>query len=155
MEYTGMVHALEKIHRLVKSTGILIDIHPVAESSPIEIHQGEKIEPVGDLSVRQWCSDYQHADEALTEIKQRGLFTVEREGMFNSLTYYDSVAEMRMDWKEAIDKFARDAQSIDESMPHAEAMAARAEELMQAAANGAELVVGERVHISRLKPRFP
>jgi predicted RNase H-like HicB family nuclease len=155
MEYTGMVHALEEIHRLVKPTGILIDIHPVAEPSPIEIHQGEKIEPVGDLSIRQWCSDYQHADEALIEIKQRGLFMVEREGMFNSLTYYDTVAEMRTDWKEAIDKFARDAQSIDESMPHAEAMAERAEELMQAAANGAELVVGERVHISRLKPRFP
>ena len=150
-----MVHALEEIHRLVKPTGILIDIHPVAEPSPVEIHQGEKIERVGDLSIRQWCSDYQHADEALTEIKQRGLFRVEREGMFNSLTYYDSVAEMRTDWKEAIDKFARDAQSIDESVPHAEAMAARADELMQAAANGAELVVGEWVHISRLKPRFP
>ena len=107
------------------------------------------------MSVRQWCSDYQHADEALTEIKQRGLFMVEREGMFNSLTYYDTVAEMRTDWKEAIDKFARDAQSIDESLPGAEAMAARAEELMQAAGSGAELVVGEQVHISRLKPRFP
>ena len=147
-----MVHALEEIHRLVKPTGILIDIHPVAEPSPIEIHQGKKIEPVGDLSVRQWCSDYQHADEALTETQQRGLFMVEREGMFNSLTYYDSVAEMRTDWKEAIDKFARDAQSIDESMPHAEAMAARDEELIQAATSGAELIVGERVHISRLKP---
>jgi len=147
-----MVHALEEIHRLVKSTGILIDIHPVAEASPIEIHQGEKIEPVGDLSVRQWCSDYQHADEALTEIKQRGLFAVEREGLFDSLTYYDSVAEMRTDWKEVVDKFARDAQSINESVPHAEAMAARAEELMQAVGSGAELIVGERVHISRLKP---
>ena len=147
-----MVHALEEIHRLVKPTGILIDIHPVAEASPIKIHQGEKIELVGDLSVRQWCSDYQHADETLTEIKQRGLFMVEREGMFNSLTYYDSAAEMRTDWKETIDKFARDAQSIDESAPQAEAMAARAEELMQAAGSGAELVVGERVHISRLKP---
>jgi hypothetical protein len=152
MEYAGMVHALEEIHRLVKPTGILIDIHPVAEPSPIEIHQGEKAERVGDLSVRQWCSDYQHADEALTEIKQRGLFMVEREGMFNSLTYYDSAAEMRTDWKETIDKFAKDAQSIDESVPHAEAMAARAEELMQAAGSGAELIVGERVHISRLKP---
>ena len=147
-----MVHALEEIHRLVKPTGILIDIHPVAEPSPIELHQGEKIELVGDLSVRQWCSDYQHADEALTEIKQRGLFIIEREGMFNSLTYYDSAAEMRTDWKEAIDKFARDAQSIDESVPQAEAMAARAEELMQAAGSEAELIVGERVHISRLKP---
>ena len=147
-----MVHAIEEIHRLVKPTGILIDIHTVAEPSPIEIHQGEKIEPVGDLSVRQWCSDYQHADEALTETKQRGLFTVEREGMFNSLTYYDSAAEMRTDWKEAIDKFARDAQSIDESLPQAETMAARAEELMQAIASGAELIVCERVHISRLSP---
>jgi len=147
-----MVHALEEIHRLVKPTGILIDIHPVAEPSPIEIHQGEKIKRVGDLSVRQWCSDYQHADEALTEIKQRGLFMVEREGLFNSLTHYDSVAEMRTDWKEAIAKFARDAQSIDESVPQAEAMAARAEELMQAAASGAELIVTEQVYISRLKP---
>jgi len=154
MEYTGMVHALEEIHRLVKPTGILIDIHPVAEASPIKIRQGEKIELVRDLSVRQWCSDYQHADEALTEIKQRGLFMIEREGIFNSLTYYDSAAEMRTDWKAAIDKFARDAQSIDESVPHAEAMAAQAEELMQAAGSGAELIVGERVHISRLKPRF-
>jgi len=155
MEYTGMVHALEEVHRLVKPNGILIDIHPVAEASPIEIHRGEKIERVGDLSVRQWCSDYQHADEALTVIKQRGLFMVERESIFNSLTYYDSVAEMRTDWKEAIDKFARDAQSIAESVPHAEAMAARAQAMMQTAANGAELIVGERVHISRLKPRFP
>ena len=150
-----MVHALEEIRRLLKPTGILIDIHPVAEPSPIEIHQGDKIEPVGDLSVRQWCSDYQHADEALIETQRRGLFTVEREGIFNSLTYYDSAAEMRTDWKEAIDKFARDAQSIVESVPHAESMAERAEELMQAAGSGAELVVGERVHISRLKPRFP
>jgi hypothetical protein len=152
MEYTGMVHALEEIHRLVKPTGILIDIHPVAEPSPVEIHQGEKIELAGELFVRQWCSDYQHADEALTEIKQRGLFMVEREGMFNSLTYYNSAAEMRADWKEAIGKFARDAQSMDESVPHAEAMAARAEDLMQAAGTGAELVVGEQVHISRLRP---
>src|SRR5260221_7916583 len=152
MEYGSMVHALEEIHRLVKPTGILIDIHPVAEASPIKIRQGEKIELVGNLSVQQWCSDYQQADEALAEIKQRGLFTVEREGMFNSLTYYDSAAEMPTDWKEAIDKFARDAHSIDESVPHAEAMAARAEELMQTAASGTELIVRERVHISRLSP---
>src|SRR5574341_23636 len=152
MEYGGMVRALEEIHRLVKPTGILIDIHPVAEASPIEIHQGGKIDLAGDLSVRQWCSDYQQADDALTEITQRGLFAVEREGIFNSLTHYDSAAEMRTSLKEAIDKFARDSQSIDEAVPHAEAMAARAEELLQVAVSGAELIVRERVHISRLRP---
>jgi len=147
-----MVHALEEIHRLVKPSGTLIDIHPVAESSPIEIHQGGKIDLAGNLSVRQWCTDYEQADSALTEITQRGLFVIERESVFDSLTHYDSVEEMRTSLKEAIDKFARDAQSIDEAVPHAEAMAARAEELMQAAASGAELIVRERAHISRLKP---
>jgi hypothetical protein len=150
-----MVHALEEIRRLLKPTGILIDIHPVAESSPIEIHQGGQIDLAGDLSVRQWCTDYEQADMALSEITQRGLFAVERESVFDSLTHYDSVEELRTGLKESIDKFARDAQSADEAVPHAEALAARAEELIQAAVSGADLIVRERVHISRLKPRFP
>jgi hypothetical protein len=152
MDYGGMVHALEEIHRLLKPTGLLIDIHPVAESSPIEIHQDGKIDLAGHLSVRQWCTDFQHADKALTEIIHRGLFATERESVFDSLTHYDSAAEMRTDLKESIDKFARDAQSVDEAVPHAEALAARAEELLQAAASGAGLIVRERVHISRLRP---
>ncbi len=147
-----MVHALEEIRRLLKPTGALIDIHPVAESSPIEIHQGGKIDLAGNLLVRQWCIDYQQADNALTEIAQRGLFAVEREGVFDSLTHYASIAEMRTDLKESIDKFARDAQSVGEAASHAEALAERAEELMQAAASGAELIVRERTHISRLRP---
>ena len=147
-----MVHALEEIHRLVKPDGILIDIHPVVESSHVEIHQGGKLDVAGSFTVRQWCIDYEQADEALTEVIQRGLFAVEREGIFDSLTHYDSVAEMRTSLKESIDKFARDSQSIDEAAPDAEAIAARAEEMMQAAAPGAELIVRERAHISRLRP---
>ena len=147
-----MVHALEEIHRLLKPTGTLIDIHPVSESSPIEIHQSGKINLVGYLSVRQWCIDFQQADNALTEIAQRGLFAVEHEGVFDSLTYYASAAEMRTSLKESIDKFARDAQSAGEAVPHVEALAARAEELMRAAVSGAELIVRERTHISRLRP---
>jgi ubiquinone/menaquinone biosynthesis C-methylase UbiE len=152
MEYGGMVHALEEIHRLLKPTSALIDIHPVAESSPIEIHQSGKIDLVGHLSVRQWCIDFQQADNALTEIAQRGLFAVEHEGVFDSLTYYASPAEMLTSLKESIDKFARDAQSADEAVPHAEALAARAEELMRTAVSGAQLIVRERTHISCLRP---
>lgn len=147
-----MVHALEEIRRLVKPTGALIDIHPVAESSPIEIHRGGKKDLVGYWSVRQWCIDYQQADDALAEITQRGLFVIESESVFDSLTYYASAAEMRTSLKEAIDKFARDAQSAGEAAPHAEALAARAEELMQAEVSGAELIVRERTHISCLRP---
>jgi hypothetical protein len=152
MEYGGMVHALEEIHRLLMPTGALIDIHPVAESSPIEIHQNGKIDLVGYLSVRQWCIDFQQADNALTEIAQRGLFAVEQERVFDSLAYYASGAEMRTSLKESIDKFARDAQSAGEAVPQAEMLAARAEEMMRAAGSGAELIVRERTHISRLIP---
>jgi hypothetical protein len=152
MEYAGMVHALEEIRRLLKPTGVLIDIHPAAESSPIQIHQGGKIDLAGNLSVPQWCTDYQQADIALAEIARRGLFAVERESRFDSITYYDSAAELCTEQTEAIDKYARDAQSAAEQKPYVEALAARAEQLMQAAGSGAQLSMLERVHISRLSP---
>ena len=104
------------------------------------------------MSVRQWCVDFQQADNALTEIAQRGLFAPERERVFDSLTHYPSVAEMRTSLKESIARFARDAQSAGEGAPHVEALAAWAEELMQAAVSGAELILRERTHISRLRP---
>jgi len=147
-----MVHALEEIHRLLKPTGVLIDIHPVSESSPVEIHQKGEIDLAGHLSVRQWCIDFEQADTALAEIVRRGLFAVEREVVFDSLNYYGSAAEMRTSLKESIDKYAREAQSAGEDVPHVEALAARAEELMRAAGSGAELIVREPTHMSRLRP---
>ncbi len=147
-----MVHALEEIRRLLKPSGTMIDIHPAAETSPIEIHHDGKIELAGNLSVRQWCYDYQQADSALAEITQRGLFSVEHEFAFDSLTHYASATELRKSLKESIDKFARNTQSVEESAPQAEALAARAEELMQAAGSEAELIVREPTHISRLRP---
>jgi hypothetical protein len=152
MEYGGMVHALEEIHRMLKPAGVLIDIHPVAESSPVQIHQAGKIDLVGHLSVPQWCTDYEQADIALAESVRRGLFAVEREGRFDSISYYDSAAELREEQIGAIDKYARDAGSAAEQKPYVQAVAARAEQLMQAALGGAQLTMVERVHISRLRP---
>ena len=147
-----MVHALEEIRRLLKPTGTLIDIHPVAESSPIEIHHRGKIDVAGYLLVRQWCADYEQADQALLEIVRGGLFAVERESVLDSLTHYGSAAEMRTSLKEALDKYARDAESAGEEVPQVEALVAHAEKLMQAAGRGAELMVRERTHMSRLRP---
>ena len=147
-----MVHALEEIHRLLKPAGTLIDIHPVAVSSPIEIHQGGKIDLVGQLTVRQWCTDFQQADNALAEIARRGIFAVERADVFDSLIYYDSAAEMRVALKESIEYFDRGDQSTDEEAQQVDRLAARAEELMLDAVSGAELIAHEPTHISRLRP---
>ena len=147
-----MVHALEEIHRLLRPNGVLIDIHPVSEPSPIEIHQFGKVDLVGLLSVRQWCFEFEQADLALAEIIQRGRFTVERNALFDLPTHYTSAAELGTDLKEAVEVFARDAQAAVEPLPHIEALTARAEKLMQAAVSRAELIVHERTHISRLRP---
>jgi hypothetical protein len=152
MEYGSMVHALEEIHRLLKPNGFLIDIHPVAEHSSIEIHRNGEIELAGHLEVEQWCVDFREADNALTEIVDRGMFTVEQKGMFDALTYYDSAAEMGTALKESIHKYVRVGEPIDVEVSQVETLTLQAEETLQAAGSGAKLVLRERDHISRLKP---
>ena len=147
-----MVHALKEVHRLLKPSGFLIDIHPVAEHSSVEVHQNGKIDLVGHLKVHQWCIDFQEADNALTEIIQRGIFTVEQKGNFDTLTYYESATEMGTAFKESIHKFVREGEPVDEELSQVEMLAARTEDLMRAAGSGAVLVSRERDHISRLRP---
>ncbi len=151
MAFGGMVHALEEIHSQLIPPGVLIDIHPVAEASSVEIHHGVNIELVSQWLVRQWCTDYQHADNALAEIVQRGLFVVERKIEFDSLTYYSSVTEMRTDLEEAVEKFARDDQPEDDVVPDIETLTALAGEMMEHSVHGAEMVLRERAQISRLR----
>lgn len=147
-----MVYALEKIHRLLKPNGFLIDIHPVSEHASVEIHRNGKFELVGHLEVHQWCVDFEQADNALTEIVQREMFTVEQKGTFDTLTYYDSAAEMGTALKESIHKFVREGEPIDEEVLQVETLALQAEELLRAAGHGAKLMLRERDQISRLKP---
>jgi len=152
MEYGSMVHALEEIHRLLKPNGFLIDIHPIAEHSQIEIHQNGKIDRVGTLVVHQWCVDFEEADKALAEIIRRGVFAVVEKGSFDTLTYYDTASEMGTALKESIHKYVREGEPVDEEVSQVETLAVQAEKLLKAAGSGAELVLRERDHIGRLRP---
>jgi hypothetical protein len=107
---------------------------------------------VGHLEVQQWCFDFEQADNALTEIVQRGMFTVEQKDMFDTLTYYDSVEEMDTSLKESIHKYARDPNSVDGDLPQTDVLTAQAGELLRAAGSRAKLVLREGNHISRLRP---
>jgi len=147
-----MVHALEIVHRLLSPSGFLIDIHPVAEHSAIELHHNGKIDQVGDLKVYQWCEDFGQADEALAEIVRRGTFTVEQKAVYVTLTYYDSPAEMGSSFKESILKFARADESVEEEVQQVEELTSRVEELLSIATNETKLALREKDHISRLKP---
>ena len=136
-----MVHALEKIHRLLKPDGILIDIHPPPEPSSIDVRVDDRTHAAGWLHETDDYGDYEAADEALAAIVARGLFVIERRGIFSFLTYADTLAELRTylteEWEDA---------RIDD------VTAARIEELMTAPDRDKEIILREPVRIARLAP---
>lgn len=144
-----MVHALEDIHRLLKPAGHLIDIHPFAEASLGEIHQGQAIlfsTPVPTDAL----DEIQQADSALARVVQRGLFAVEQASEFDFRVYASSVSQLRDYLAEAS---AFHADSLDEQVvAQWEELATQVEGLMSAAGEGAEVATCERAHIARLAP---
>lgn len=101
-----MVHALEKVHSLLRADGELIDIHPMFDPPAFEVRVGEKKFPVGWLRETDDYEEYELADEALAEVVKRGMFAIERMGTFSFMTHADSAAELRQylidNWKDAV-----------------------------------------------------
>ena len=90
------------------------------------------------------------AEDALAQIVQRRLFVIERSGEFDFLMYGSSVAALRDFIAKAN---AYDDRPTDEAVAAREAeLAARVEEIMQAAGKGAEVAYHERGRIARLRP---
>ena len=143
-----MVHALEEIHRLLIPNGTLIDIHPVLKAPLIEVFQHGRVlsaEPNPEYT----GEDYRQAEMALTQVIQRRLFVLERSEEFDFLVYGSSFAELRDYVAEAN---AYEETSNDEEAVRREALlAARVEQIMQTAGDGAEVATHERARISRLR----
>ena len=90
-----MVHALEKIHRLIKPGGCLIDIHPSGEPPSLEVQAGTRVTLAGWLHESDDYVEYGYADEALARVVESGLFRVERQGTFEFVMRADSLADLR------------------------------------------------------------
>jgi hypothetical protein len=140
MERAGMVHALEKIHRLLARDGYLIDIHPAPEPTAIEARVGAQTMTAGWLDDHEDYGDYEAAEEALTRVVNSGLFAVEREGTFAMLTHADTIIELR-DYVAEEWEVAR----IDDLT------VARAEELLSTPERDKEAILRESVRIARLR----
>jgi len=139
-----MVHALEKIHRLLEPEGRLMDIHPTGDPPPIGVRIGQQTMVVGWMKETDDFIEYAQASEALAQVIRRGLFAVEREGTFEFVTYADSVSE----WREYLAKEWKDA--ILDAV-----VAAKVEELLSVPGPDRELILREQVRIARLKPLRP
>ena len=135
-----MVHALETVHSLLKTGGMLIDIHPNGEKPPIGLHVGGEIRLAGYLDETDDFEEYFKADEALAEMTGRGLFLLEREGLFTFKTHASTITELA-DFLEA--------EWSDSVLPGE--TVTRANELMGEPGDGKEVVLRESVRIARYR----
>lgn len=144
-----MVHALEDIHRLLKSGGILIDIHPEPEGAIIKALQGDRI--LFSERKRENCSeDVLSAENALTEVVERKLFSVDRRAEFDFLTYASSVSELRAYWDEQNEY--EDKPKDEAAIKREEDLYGQVEQIMQASRAEVAVAMYERVRITRLRP---
>lgn len=98
----------------------------------------------------EYEADLQQAEDALAQIVQRRLFVLEGSGEFDFLIYGASVVELRDFMAEAN---AYDERLKDEAVTAREVeLAARVDEIMEAAGEGAEVAYHERGRIARLRP---
>jgi hypothetical protein len=148
MERAGMVHALQQVHRLLKPNGRLLEIHPTT-GALIEIHRGGIItfsEPVPAYDIE----DIHHAERALAQVIQGGLFGVERVSEFDFRTYGSSVTEL---WELIAEASAFDNSPLDEEVAaQGQELSRRVEGLMRRLGDRAEVAYYEKARMTRLAP---
>jgi hypothetical protein len=135
-----MVHALETTHSLLKAGGVLIDIHPNGEPPLIEVHTDGEIRLAGYLDETDDFVEYFEADNALANVIGRGLFELEREGLFTFMQHALTIKALS-DFLEA---------EWSDAVLHEETIE-RATELMGEPREGREIVLRERVRIARFR----
>lgn len=139
------MHALEIVHSLLEEDGLLIDIHPSDEPSPIEVVHGNRRALAGYVQESDDFIEYNQVDEALAKSIAMGLFDLERKGLFEFITRAATLADLltylEESWSDAI--VAPEVQR-------------RAAELLASGHNGGDhgkpqLMITEQVRILRLR----
>jgi hypothetical protein len=149
MEHEGMVHALEEIHRLLRSAGSLIEIHPALEVPSVEIRSNGQLLFSEDDPGFDYEDDLQHAEAAVATVVGRGVFAIDERRRFELRTHASSVKELRDHWAVA---GAYDPEEKEETLVRRQdEMYARANEILDRSP-GAELVYVEPATMSRLTP---
>jgi hypothetical protein len=139
-----MVHALEITRGLLKPGGLLIDIHPTGRPPRVEAHVDGEVYPAGHVDETGNFVEYFEASDALKNVTGRGLFELEREGLFTFLLHAPTI-------KALVDYIA--AEWSDSELD--EETIERAAEMMGEPGEGAggrrEIILREIVHIARFR----
>ena len=145
-----MVHALDEIHRLLRSDRTLVDIRPYVEPSIVEVISGDQTlfaEPKRERDHEGVVA----SDRAMDEILARKAFSVERAQEFEFFSYGSSAAEIREFWDRYND-FDPEPKENDQ-LAFEDKVYARAEQVRKESGEDAEISVHERVRMARLRPQ--
>jgi hypothetical protein len=149
MEEQGMVHALEQIHRLLRRSGTLIEIHPALEVPFVEVWSNAELSFREDDPGFDYEDDLRSAEEAVKSVVERGVFVLQERRRFELRTHASSVREFRDHWAVV---GAYDPEEMEEALVRRQdEMFARAHEVLERLP-GAELVYVEPATMTRLMP---
>ena len=88
-----MVHALRRIHRSLRSEGVLLDLHPQPEHPGVEVWQGGRVERLGHLEQEDDVTDILEARQLLDQVEGDGWYRTERQKSFDLLSHFPSAED--------------------------------------------------------------
>lgn len=142
-----MVHALEKIWRILKPGGVLIDIHPFSQGHFIEAYREGK--RLFSERVRKNESQYVlHAEKAISAVTDNGLFAVDKAAEFDFFIYALAVPELSDYWK-SLDAF--DDQPDPFIVERERVLFAQVAEILETSGEGAQTAIRERIRMTSLR----
>jgi hypothetical protein len=139
----SMVHALKKIHGLLKENGRLLDIHPNGEPPPIYIQLDNERHLAGWIQEESDYVSYAQADEALNVAVKRGWFHPARRQLVTFATYATDLEALRnhlqQNWHDA---WIEDL------------VAMQIENHLNSLSRNKQIIVEEKIWMSRFQPVF-
>lgn len=149
MKPGGMVHALEEIHRLLRPSGILIDIHPV-HGAWIEVRTDDGVSFVQPDPGFDSDDELRPTENAVRTILDRGVFTLDAEREFDFLVYAPSARELR-EFFALVGAYDQSPDSPTISR-HRDELYGRAQDVLDRSETDAQIVYREQARMSRLVP---
>ena len=150
MQQEGMVHALEEIHRLLRPSGTLIEIRPIAEPPTIEVRSGTEVKFAERDTGYDYEDDLRHAEDAVVRIARRGRFVLDGSRDFDFFTHAPSVEELRNFF--AVNGAYDDSPKDETVAARQDELYGRVEELITTSRGKAGVVYNERARANRMTP---
>ena len=101
-----MVHALQTIHALLVPDGRLLDLRPQGSPAELAALTGSGWQALGQIDETDAFVEYHQAADAVAQVLEAGLFSMEARGRYDYLIYADSLEELgeylAKEWTDAV-----------------------------------------------------